>query len=59
MTHSVSVYEAVPGRAVPLDVPETHAVFPDRRIKPPFPDDLRTAVFALGWTRRGFRTRRC
>jgi hypothetical protein len=34
---------------VPLDVPETHAVFPDRRIKPPFPDDLRTAVLALGW----------
>jgi peptide-methionine (S)-S-oxide reductase len=29
-------------------VPETHAVFADRRIQPPFPAGLSTAVFALG-----------
>jgi peptide-methionine (S)-S-oxide reductase len=47
-TQSVSAEDALPGRDGPLSVPETHAVFPDRRVKPPFPDGLRTAVFALG-----------
>ncbi|MFF5989717.1 peptide-methionine (S)-S-oxide reductase MsrA [Prauserella flavalba] len=44
----VSAEEALPGRAEPLRTPDLHAVFPDRRIKPPFPEGLRTAVFGLG-----------
>jgi peptide-methionine (S)-S-oxide reductase len=47
-TISVSADDALPGRGEPLRVPETHAVFPERRIKPPFPAGLSTAVFALG-----------
>jgi peptide-methionine (S)-S-oxide reductase len=47
-TRSVSADEALPGRAEPLVVPERHAVFQDRRIKPPFPEGMRTAVFGLG-----------
>ncbi|MFC4005139.1 peptide-methionine (S)-S-oxide reductase MsrA [Prauserella oleivorans] len=47
-TRLVSADEALPGRAEPLVTPEVHAVHPDRRIKPPFPDGMRTAVFALG-----------
>jgi peptide-methionine (S)-S-oxide reductase len=39
--------EALPGRDVALPVPETHAVS-GHRIVPPFPDGMRTAVFALG-----------
>ncbi|MGQ0839907.1 peptide-methionine (S)-S-oxide reductase MsrA [Actinokineospora sp.] len=39
---------ALPGRSTPLPVPTTHAVHPDRRIVPPFPDGLRTAVLAMG-----------
>jgi peptide-methionine (S)-S-oxide reductase len=46
--HPVSAEEALPGRGEPLVTPERHAVHPDRRIKPPFPDGLRTAVFGLG-----------
>jgi peptide-methionine (S)-S-oxide reductase len=46
--HSVSADEALPGRSEPLRVPYIHAVFRDRRIKPPFPEGLSTAVFALG-----------
>ncbi|WP_436493063.1 peptide-methionine (S)-S-oxide reductase MsrA [Actinokineospora sp. HUAS TT18] len=47
-TTLVPAEQALPGRPDPLRVPETHAVFPDRRIQPPFPDGVRTAVFALG-----------
>ncbi|PRX47848.1 peptide-methionine (S)-S-oxide reductase [Prauserella shujinwangii] len=47
-TRLVSADEALPGRAEPLVVPERHAVHPDRRIKPPFPEGTRTAVFGLG-----------
>ncbi|MGC7093104.1 peptide-methionine (S)-S-oxide reductase MsrA [Amycolatopsis lurida] len=39
---------SLPGRTEPLVTPEFHAVFTDRRIKPPFPAGLRTAVFGLG-----------
>jgi len=40
--------EALPGRDQPrFAVPERHAVL-GTRIKPPFPDGLETAVFALG-----------
>ncbi|WP_116044581.1 peptide-methionine (S)-S-oxide reductase MsrA [Amycolatopsis palatopharyngis] len=47
-TRSVSADEALPGRDAPLAVPERHAVHHDRRIKPPFPEGMRTAVFGLG-----------
>ncbi|WP_019813949.1 peptide-methionine (S)-S-oxide reductase MsrA [Saccharomonospora saliphila] len=47
-TTLVSAEEALPGRAEPLPVPETHAVYPQRRIRPPFPEGMRTAVFGLG-----------
>src|SRR5579875_1474119 len=47
-THAMPTAEqALPGRAEPLAVPETHAVN-GHRIVPPFPDGLRTAIFALG-----------
>ena len=39
--------EALPGRAQPLTVPETHYVN-GARIVPPFPDGTRTAIFGLG-----------
>jgi peptide-methionine (S)-S-oxide reductase len=39
--------KALPGRSEPLAVPTEHAVN-GHRIVPPFPDGLRTAVFALG-----------
>jgi peptide-methionine (S)-S-oxide reductase len=38
---------ALPGRSTPLKVPETHLVN-GRRIVPPFPAQLREAVFGLG-----------
>ena len=44
----VSPSDALPGRSEPLSISEHHAVFPDRRIVPPFPAGLRTAVFAMG-----------
>jgi peptide-methionine (S)-S-oxide reductase len=47
-TRSVTADEALPGRAEPLAVPQVHAVYPDRRIQPPFPEGLRTAVFGMG-----------
>jgi peptide-methionine (S)-S-oxide reductase len=40
--------EALPGRAEQVAVPETHAVFADRSLTPPFPSGHRTAVFGLG-----------
>ena len=39
--------QALPGRATPLRVPETHFVL-DARLKPPFPAGLEIAVFGLG-----------
>lgn len=38
---------ALPGRATPLDVAGAHFVN-SRPIKPPFPEGMKTAVFALG-----------
>ncbi|MDQ3577726.1 MAG: peptide-methionine (S)-S-oxide reductase MsrA [Actinomycetota bacterium] len=40
--------EALPGRAEAVAVSSGHAVLPDRRLVPPFPDGMRTAVFAMG-----------
>ena len=39
--------EALPGRESPLPVPDSHFVN-GRRLKPPFPDHLETAVLGLG-----------
>jgi peptide-methionine (S)-S-oxide reductase len=39
--------EALPGRAEPMPVPETHFVN-HHRIVPPFPDGLQQAVFGMG-----------
>jgi peptide-methionine (S)-S-oxide reductase len=38
---------ALPGRAVPLPVPEHHHVS-GNRIVPPFPEGMRTAIFGMG-----------
>ena len=43
----VTAENALPGRAEPLSVPETHFVN-GHRIQPPFPDGLATAVVAAG-----------
>ena len=40
--------EALPGRSTPLSVPERHAVFGDRPIKPPFPETTSTLVVGMG-----------
>jgi len=47
-TRMVDPAEALPGRAEPMPVPAAHAVYPDRRIAPPFPSGLSTAVFGMG-----------
>ena len=47
-TVAVTRDEALPGRAEPLVVSPAHAVFPDRRIVPPFPAGLRTLVVGMG-----------
>jgi peptide-methionine (S)-S-oxide reductase len=47
-TQMVTAEEALPGRSEPMPVPTAHAVFPDRRIVPPFPDGMATAVFGMG-----------
>ncbi|WP_424183689.1 peptide-methionine (S)-S-oxide reductase MsrA [Actinokineospora sp. G85] len=39
---------ALPGRAQPIPSPSEHAVLTGRRIKPPFPEGIETAVFGLG-----------
>jgi peptide-methionine (S)-S-oxide reductase len=44
----VSPEQALPGRATPIKTPEHHAVHRDRRIQPPFPDGMATAVFGMG-----------
>jgi peptide-methionine (S)-S-oxide reductase len=38
---------ALPGRSTPLTVPDTHHVS-GRRIKPPFPEGMKTALFGMG-----------
>jgi peptide-methionine (S)-S-oxide reductase len=47
-TQMIDPSEALPGRSTPIPVPTHHAVFPDRRIVPPFPDGMATAVFGMG-----------
>jgi peptide-methionine (S)-S-oxide reductase len=47
-TEIVDAERALPGRPDPIPVPTMHAVFPDRRIVPPFPDGLQSAVFGMG-----------
>jgi peptide-methionine (S)-S-oxide reductase len=47
-TRMIDPSEALPGRSTPIPVPTHHAVFPDRRIVPPFPDGMATAVFGMG-----------
>jgi peptide-methionine (S)-S-oxide reductase len=42
-----SAEETLPGRSSPIQVPATHFVS-QRRIVPPFPAEMREAVFALG-----------
>ena len=39
--------EALPGRSQPLPVPEKHHVN-GNPLKPPFPENMETAVFGLG-----------
>ena len=46
-TEMVREADALPGRATPLRVPETHHVHGER-IQPPFAAGLETAVFGLG-----------
>lgn len=53
----VSAEEALPGRSTPIEVPEYHAVHPERRIVEPFPDGMHRAAFGMGcfWgAERGF-----
>jgi peptide-methionine (S)-S-oxide reductase len=47
-TQMVDSTSALPGRSVAMDVPEYHFVHRDRRITPPFPTGMRTAVFGMG-----------
>ena len=44
----VSPERALRGRATPMDVPTYHDVYRERRIVPPFPEHLATAVFGMG-----------
>jgi peptide-methionine (S)-S-oxide reductase len=39
--------EALPGRSIPMSVPDTHFVN-GHRLQPPFPDGLELAMFGLG-----------
>ena len=47
-TSMVTAEDALPGSRTPIRVPERHFVNPDRRIVPPFPEGLATAVFGMG-----------
>ncbi|WP_020499421.1 peptide-methionine (S)-S-oxide reductase MsrA [Sciscionella marina] len=47
-TKTVTATEALPGRDEPMRIPSAHAVHPDRRILPPFPEGVHTAVFGMG-----------
>jgi peptide-methionine (S)-S-oxide reductase len=48
MSSMVAADEALPGRPTPIAVPERHFVNPSRRIVPPFPEGMATAVFGMG-----------
>ncbi len=53
----ISADEALPGRSSAMAVGEQHAVYPERRIVPPFPEGTSRAVFGMGcfWgAERGF-----
>ncbi|MGW1680446.1 peptide-methionine (S)-S-oxide reductase MsrA [Saccharopolyspora sp. NPDC002376] len=47
-TRLIDESTALPGRQTPLPVAEHHAVHPDRRIVPPFPEGYGTAVVGMG-----------
>jgi peptide-methionine (S)-S-oxide reductase len=47
-TTMIDPSQALPGRPTPIPVPTHHAVFTDRRIVPPFPEGMATAVFGMG-----------
>lgn len=47
-TRMIDRSEALPGRDTPMPVAEFHAVHPDRRIVPPFPEGYATAVVGMG-----------
>jgi peptide-methionine (S)-S-oxide reductase len=47
-TSMVAQDQALPGRAEPMRAPTHHAVHRDRRIQPPFPSGMVTAVFGMG-----------
>src|ERR1044072_8644730 len=47
VSQMVTPVQALPGRETPLRAPDTHYVN-GHRIQPPFPEGLRTAVFAMG-----------
>ncbi|MER5393976.1 peptide-methionine (S)-S-oxide reductase MsrA [Saccharopolyspora sp. NPDC002686] len=47
-TRLIDESTALPGRQTPLPVAEHHAVHPDRRIVPPFPEGYETAVVGMG-----------
>ncbi|MEU6133228.1 peptide-methionine (S)-S-oxide reductase MsrA [Saccharopolyspora sp. NPDC047091] len=47
-TRMIGPDEALPGRSTPLPVPERHAVFGDRTIVPPFPQDTESLVVGMG-----------
>jgi peptide-methionine (S)-S-oxide reductase len=47
-TTLISAEDALPGRVEAVTLTGHHAVYLDRRIQPPFPDGLRTAVFGMG-----------
>jgi len=44
----VTAQDALPGRATPLAVPAYHALYRERRILPPFPQCMTSAVFGMG-----------
>ncbi|MGJ7909101.1 peptide-methionine (S)-S-oxide reductase MsrA [Actinopolyspora sp. H202] len=47
-TRMIEPAEALPGRSTPLNVPERHAVYPDRTIVGPFPEGTERAVLGMG-----------
>lgn len=47
-TKLIAPDEALPGRSEPIPTSELHAVLDGARIKPPFPEGMRTAVFGMG-----------
>ena len=47
-TRQVDAANALQGRETRMPVPPAHAVFTDRGIAPPFPENLEVAVFGMG-----------